>query len=123
MDDNWEQRYFGSLNSANGQAGADPDGDGMLNADEFRAGTNPTNRASAIRITGKLANGQFTTVVPSVPGVNYTVEYTRDAVRPRWIPLFDRQWPIPGDGTVHEWSDYRRRVGNTRFFRITVPEK
>jgi hypothetical protein len=47
LADAWEQQYFGGL-SAN--AGDDPDGDGMSNLREYRAGTNPTNPQSRFEI-------------------------------------------------------------------------
>ncbi len=38
LSDAWEREYFGNLNNG---AGDDNDGDGLLNRDEFMAGTNP----------------------------------------------------------------------------------
>jgi hypothetical protein len=46
----WQFNYFGSTNSAASQPGADPDGDGMINTNEFLAGFNPTNNAASLRI-------------------------------------------------------------------------
>jgi len=40
LPDAWETQYFGSLNQA---AGGDPDSDALTNAQEYAAGTNPTN--------------------------------------------------------------------------------
>ena len=56
LADAWEQQYFGSL-SAN--AAEDPDGDGMNNLREFRAGTNPTDAQSLFEVVeiSKVANG------------------------------------------------------------------
>jgi hypothetical protein len=39
MDDAWEYHYFGTLNV---DPNADPDGDGLTNAQEYAAGTDPT---------------------------------------------------------------------------------
>jgi beta-glucanase (GH16 family) len=47
----WQTQYFGSPTNANAAAGADPDGDGMSNSQEFQAGTDPTNSASLFGIT------------------------------------------------------------------------
>jgi hypothetical protein len=49
LPDWWELLYFGSITGA--VAGADSDGDGFTNLQEFQAGTDPKNSASAFRIT------------------------------------------------------------------------
>jgi autotransporter-associated beta strand protein len=49
--ESWQMQYFGSTNCPACGGDADFDGDGMNNANEFLAGTNPTNSASAFRIT------------------------------------------------------------------------
>ena len=56
LADAWEQQYFGGLNA---NPGDDPDGDGMNNLREFRAGTNPTDAQSLLEIVelSKLPNG------------------------------------------------------------------
>ena len=52
----WKQQYGLDLfNPA--VAGADADGDGMSNLQEYLAGTNPTNAASAFRITAMTPTG------------------------------------------------------------------
>ena len=56
LPDWWEALYFGG----NGNPNADPDGDGMSNLAEYRAGTNPTDRNSVfafIRILPDPAGG------------------------------------------------------------------
>lgn len=53
LPNDWEQRFgFNPLSNVGaGEANQDPDGDGFTNLQEFQAGTDPTNRASAFRIT------------------------------------------------------------------------
>ena len=51
LPDLWQIQQFGSVNSPNAAPAADPDGDGMSNIQEYLAGTDPTNSASAFRIT------------------------------------------------------------------------
>ena len=43
LDDCWELRHFGTLDSLDGAPDADPDGDGLTNAQEFELGTDPGN--------------------------------------------------------------------------------
>ena len=55
----------------------DADGDGMSNLEEYLAGTNPTNAASSLRITGVMrqGNGHITLSWSSVGGTRYRVQY------------------------------------------------
>jgi autotransporter-associated beta strand protein len=53
----WQTLYFGSTTSSAAAADADPDGDGLSNEAEFYAGSNPTNSASALRITAVTVEG------------------------------------------------------------------
>jgi autotransporter-associated beta strand protein len=53
----WQIQYFGSTNNQFAALGADPDGDGIDNNAEFLTGTNPTNSASAFRITAIAREG------------------------------------------------------------------
>jgi hypothetical protein len=47
IPDAWRQQYFGSItNTTNSCAACDPDGDGMSNMAEFKAGTNPNDPQS-----------------------------------------------------------------------------
>jgi hypothetical protein len=54
ITDWWTQLYFGhptGLESDHSRAADDPDGDGMSNLQEYLTATDPTNGASALRIT------------------------------------------------------------------------
>jgi glucuronoarabinoxylan endo-1,4-beta-xylanase len=53
----WQMSYFGSTTNVNADANADPDGDGQNNEAEFLSGSNPTNSASALRITAVAKEG------------------------------------------------------------------
>ena len=48
---NWQIQYFTTTNNPAASPNADPDGDGQSNMAEFLVGTDPTNSASAFRIT------------------------------------------------------------------------
>ena len=51
----WQIQYFGFIGV---DPNADPDGDGFSNLQEFLAGTDPTNSASAFRITSIVSTGE-----------------------------------------------------------------
>jgi len=53
----WQMFYFGSTTNAAAAPDADPDTDRMSNWAEFLAGTDPTNSASALRITAVTPEG------------------------------------------------------------------
>ena len=53
----WQNQYFGSTSNPAAAPTADPDGDGQNNMAEFLAGTDPTNSASAFRITSIAPEG------------------------------------------------------------------
>jgi hypothetical protein len=98
MDDDWEVAYFNTL-SRDGTG--DFDNDGVNDRDEFRAGTNPANDASILRVISIARaqaapvplNYQRTTVLWSAtPGKTYRVQF-KETVEAPWTDL-------PGDLTA-----------------------
>jgi len=62
----WQGQYFsGGSGNPNAAPGADPDGDGMINTNEFLAGFNPTNSAAYLHIIS----------IARTDGTNVTVTY------------------------------------------------
>ena len=60
LPNSWTQQYFGHPTgqaSDKSRAQDDPDGDGFTNLQEFQAGTDPTNSASAFRIISVAQEG------------------------------------------------------------------
>jgi hypothetical protein len=79
IPDSWRQQYFGNGTTTNASscASCDPDGDGMSNLQEFLAGTDPTNSASAFRITGIIrTNNDLRVTWQSGPGKTNALERT-----------------------------------------------
>ncbi len=91
MDDDWEMAYFSTL-SRDGTG--DFDGDGLSDLQEFRAGTNPADGSSILRVltlstaAGQPMTGRRTTVLlwSAVPGRTYRVQF-KENVDAEWIEL------------------------------------
>jgi PKD repeat protein len=64
----WQIQYFGSTTNPAAAASADPLGKGMSNFDQFLAGINPTNPASALRITSVTTEGSDVLVTWTTAG-------------------------------------------------------
>ncbi|MFH1499472.1 MAG: matrixin family metalloprotease [Verrucomicrobiota bacterium] len=73
LPDSWMTTHFGSANGST--ATADPDGDGLTNLREFLLGTDPTDAASAFKITDHSAG---TLTWTSQRFDNYTVQSSSD---------------------------------------------
>ena len=115
LPDAWEQRFFGS--TAVGSL-EDPDGDGVTNLDEFRAGTHPLDAASAARITAVQLVGtevrlSFTTVL----GKAYQVESARRLDAPEWLAVGG---PVPGTGASSAVIHPADASAEARFYRVRV---
>jgi hypothetical protein len=77
LPDDWEQRYFGNQQA---NPGGDPDGDGMNNLTEYKAGTDPTDpnsRFAFIRVRAH-AQGGIEIEWASVPGGSYDLQRSSD---------------------------------------------
>src|SRR6185369_6783275 len=75
LADSWERLFFGSTTGANGGPNDDPDGDGMTNLAEFRAGTNPLDAQSYLRIDSvRLVGSQPRLTFATATGRRYRIE-------------------------------------------------
>jgi len=87
LPDSWQMRYFMTAESPNAAPGLDPDGDGVSNAMEYLAGTNPTDPNSALRITAFAVwrtDQLFQLEFPSLTERYYQVQRTSDLANPDW---------------------------------------
>jgi len=117
--ENWRLANFGSIaNSGMSADGADPDGDGQTNLQEFTAGTDPNNRSSSLGITKTQTLGSDMVVsFPSVLGKLYRVEYSDTLQSGSWSPLQDH---VIGTGVIIQVTDPGAASVRKRFYRIVV---
>ena len=117
LPDSWETNYFGSLGQS---AGADPDGDGFINGQEYVAGTHPSNSASRLAATA-LATGAGATAVtwPAVSN-GYYLLYRTTALGT------GADWQVAG--SLYHTAPTNRATfidtaapATTRFYRVGLP--
>lgn len=130
LPDGWEA-MFGVSNP-----GADDDGDGETNLQEYYANTNPTNAASVLQITSttRAVNGHVTLTWPTIGGTRYRIQYSNgtagggfdatftDVIRPLNVELD----PAPhGTASAQTFVDDFTQTGGAppygkRLYRIKV---
>ena len=80
ITDEWKQYFFGSLDNPWSAPEADPDGDGVTNAAEYRQGTNPVK----LRLQTAVSQDTSPTLTLrwfAVPGLTYVVESSPDVAQ------------------------------------------
>ena len=87
----WQQLWLGNANPADGQATADPDGDGSSNGEEFLAGTNPRDGRDFVQPTFTMGGGTA------------AFDFSLPANRSAWIDMSTdllqwNPWDVPGNG-------------------------
>ncbi|HTD65020.1 MAG TPA: lamin tail domain-containing protein [Candidatus Limnocylindria bacterium] len=121
MEDGWETNYFGTVNTTNNTANAlaDPDGDGMINRDEYVAGTNPTNGLSVLKIVLSTTNAsQLQFVAQS--NISYSVQFHTNLASGAWnnVTNINAQ---SGVRTI-EVNNAFGPPAPERYFRIVTPQ-
>ena len=113
----WLQQY--GLPTDGTADALDTDGDGMANWQEWRAGTNPTNALSVLRITPVSARGAVATLRwPSVSGITYSLERSTNLmVQPAFLPV---QTNIAGTGGQITISNTNSTPSAPAFYRLSV---
>ncbi len=117
IPDSWRLRHFGSVYALLGLANADADGDGHCNREEFKAGTNPNDAQSVLKVMSGQPAAQFVVRWPSVAGKRYVIE--------RAAALFGASWQPVGTNTGTGWEmgfEDPDHSGAPRFYRVLVAE-
>jgi len=113
----WEKEFFGATNI---NANADPDGDGTSNAQEYQAGTNPTDPSDALRITTVNANtlGNTATLTwTSKPSRLYLLEERLDLVAGAWATNLTLGVVVPDPGSTTT-RNVTEGAATNRFLRV-----
>lgn len=120
LPNDWETAHNLDPHAANGDNGAsgDPDHDGLTNAQEYLAGTDPQATASRLEISAVDLNDAETSIrFVAVEGRSYTVSFSDDLHTGTWQRLADvTAQPATGEVTVR---DPARKA--TRFYRLVTP--
>jgi len=88
ISDEWKLAFFGSLTNPLADEFADPDGDGVLNWQEFRAGTNPVKlRFNNLESNWRSSASTFTLRWFGAAGKNYVVETSTTASAGVWTQV------------------------------------
>jgi autotransporter-associated beta strand protein len=114
----WRLEHFGTTsNSGDAADSADPDGDGMTNAQEFASGTNPRDSASLLKVSVLTIGGVDIQVsFPSVLGKTYRVERSDTLQTGSWTMLQE----IAGTGGVLQITDAGAAAQAKRIYRIVI---
>jgi hypothetical protein len=117
LPDAWELANGTQVGVSDGEA--DLDHDGMTNFQEFRAGTSPTNAASALRLEISLSQlGQPVITFTQVAGVGYDLQYRTNLQTGAWEQLTNLT--AGTITTVFNVTDAAVGTGS-RFYRLVVP--
>ncbi len=117
LPDDWEQFYFGNLLHRGDE---DTDGDGVTNANEWVAGTNPNQTGSVLRIlmTGRQPDGSVVVRFMHSASQHYEIQASDDlnnwsAVENSALHFYE--W----EGAV-EWRDQSEPAGALHFYRVVI---
>jgi len=119
LAESWRQTNFGTTsNSGEAADSADPDADGMTNAAEYTAGTDPKSASSVLRVNAIATNANDVAMsFPSVAGKTYRLERSETLQDGSWLPV---QNNIAGTGDVLEVVDPGGMAQTKRFYRLVI---
>jgi hypothetical protein len=115
LPDDWEVTYFGDLTH---DGSGDTDGDGLSDLAEYKAGTNPANDSSVLRVLSisALSTGETTIIWSAVGGKAYRVQY-KDTLDAGWADLVAPVMISNGQGSA---VDSASSLAGVRFYRAVA---
>jgi hypothetical protein len=117
LPNNYETAHGLLVNS--NDAALDADGDGESNIDEFRAGTDPRDPTSVLRLPSLAASsGNVVLSLPTLLGKTYRIEYADDLAAPNHWRLFADE--LLGTGAALPLTDPGAAALPQRFYRALV---
>ena len=118
IPDSWRLRYFGTTNNLLSASSADADGDGSDNWTEFKAGTNPNDVRSVLKMLTHLGDPEACVLHwPTVLNKQYMVERSPSFSGGNWSPISTNT----GTGGELLFSDASIVYG-VRIYRVRVVE-
>jgi endonuclease/exonuclease/phosphatase family metal-dependent hydrolase len=121
ISDAWRLQYFGHVDPRAddlSRAQDDPDGDGFTNLQEFLAGTDPTNSASAFTIISITPDvGGVTVTWNSVFGNIYQLQYKDNITDATWNNL---NGDVTAGGSTASKLDDTAGVNTQRLYRVLL---
>ena len=114
LPDDWEVAFFGNL-SRDGTG--DFDRDGVSDADEFAAGTDPTGISSVLRVLTlqEMTASKVVLLWPADPNAVYRVEFRESAERGDWTSIAEGLIFKSGAG---RWEANKGAASGRTFYRV-----
>lgn len=117
LADSFQRQYFARFTLPEADPNADPDGDTFINSSEYRAGTNPTNSASFLKVETVTTSISGATVVwRSVSGKRYQLYYKPLLTAATWTAVGGI---VTATATTAQQLD-PAGVSGMRFYRVEV---
>jgi hypothetical protein len=118
LPDNYEVTHGLNTNDVADALG-DLDGDRMSNIGEYRAGTDPANPASYLRVVANVVAGEATVEISAVSNRTYTVQYADALNAGQWRKLGD----IFSRATNRVETFIDSGNNTNRFYRVVLPHQ